>query len=234
MEIKLPQGKIQLDKDYNQVVLLVAGGRKPEKPWLDVLPADWLVYAADRGADYCVDAGLKIDRLYGDRDSSLPAKWEKAATSAEVKVFPVAKDATDLDLLLSSISSPSLLVATGIWGGRADHLYTNILSLLKWQEDTKGQVIMADQEEIMILLKGAAKVQFKRTISPAAVSILPFGEEPLVSITGVRWPLDSYCCGLKSPGYTVSNVMTEDLCRVICHQGNLGFYLNFNKGEFHG
>lgn len=231
MFLALPQGKFEIHKEYTNLVLLVAGGRSPSAAWLQALPHNIPVYAADKGVDYCHGAGISVDRLYGDRDSSDPSKWEAMAGRAEVKVFPIAKDATDLDLLLDSLEPHTLVIATGIWGGRADHLYANILSLLKWQTENMGQVVMADQEEIMFLLEEKSKVSFKANIIPEAVSLLAFKEKTEVSIKGVRWPLDHYVFGTKTPGYTVSNTLVDNTCLAETFTGQVGLYFHYKQVE---
>lgn len=55
-------------------------------------------------------------------------------------------------------------MATGIWGGRFDHLYANIFSLLYHQKAKKdAAIILADHEEIMVLLGAGEKVTFVPT-----------------------------------------------------------------------
>jgi len=234
MKIDLPQGSIELHNEFKDPVLLVAGGRRPDSKWLKTVAGNLTVYAADRGVDYCVDSGLRVQTLYGDQDSATPAKWDKAAEVAQVKIFPVAKDSTDLELLLASVPSATMIIATGVWGGRADHLYANILSFVAWQKNSAGRVIMADDEEIMVFLGKKEHLFFKKKQNPLAVSVLPFRDKAQVSINGVTWPLDHYELDGEKPGYTVSNTMTSDTVEIECQSGVVGLYLCFKQGESHG
>ena len=227
MKIILPQGSIELHNEFKDPVLLVAGGRQPNPNWLTTVAGNLPIYAADRGVDYCVDSGLKVQTLYGDQDSATPAKWQKAAASAQVKTFPVAKDSTDLELLLASVPAATMIIATGVWGGRADHLYANILTFVAWQKNSAGRVIMADDEEVMVFLGKKEHLFFQKKQTPLAVSILPFSDKAQVSIEGVTWPLDHYEINGEKPGYTVSNTMTSDILEVECQSGVVGLYLCF-------
>lgn len=234
MKVILPQGDIELHNIYKDPILLVAGGRRPDAKWLKTVSDNKLVYAADRGVDYCVDSGLTVQTLYGDKDSATPAKWEKGAKTAQVKTFPVAKDSTDLELILESVPPATLILATGIWGGRADHLYANILTFVAWQRNKVGRVIMADDAEVMVFLGKKEHLFFEARQTPLAVSILPFSQTAQVSINGVNWPLDHYEINGDKPGYTVSNTMTSNIIEVECQSGVVGLYLCFKQGEDHG
>lgn len=231
VEVKLPQGILQLTSCYKNKILLVAGGRKPERSWLQFTKSDNDVYAVDRGLDYCLEANLFPKGVYGDKDSSDPINWlktEKAGT--ECKSFLPAKDDTDLQLLLGDLPSESLLMATGVWGGRADHLYANIFSLLTYKVEKKSQVILADQQEIMVLLSAGEEAIFVQRKKTLAVSLLPLNDLNQVSIIGVRWPLIKSTLQ-KSKPYAISNEIVESKVKVVCHSGCIGFYLNFEGGE---
>ena len=72
MEIQLPQGKIQWSRTGGPLLVVVAGGRRPDPQWLRRAAEGLPVAAADRGADHCRAAGLVPGFLYGDRDLFTP------------------------------------------------------------------------------------------------------------------------------------------------------------------
>ena len=73
--------------------------------------------------------------LYGDRDSTAPGAWEEfVRKGARAKTYPVNKDDTDLSLVLQDLPGDRTVLATGIWGGRADHLFGNLYTLLAYVE----------------------------------------------------------------------------------------------------
>ena len=169
--------------------------------------------------------------LYGDKDSVNPANWEAlAARQPVIKTFPVAKNDTDLGLVLKDVLPRSLIVATGIWGGRADHLLANVFSLMGMKKKQGHTVLMADSDEIMLLLTQGERASF--TVNeqmPHAVSLLPLEENNKVSIDGVKWPLSKSELLLTHP-YAISNVMQNKTITVSCTKGSIGFYLNFKDG----
>ena len=123
-------------KHEQQAILLLAGGREPACEWLKrVAQANALaVYCADKGVNCALVAQLAPQLVVGDCDSSSPAFYEQAqALGAKLELHPPAKGDTDLQLLLKSLS-PAPLVASGIWGGRFDHLFSNVYSLLQFKK----------------------------------------------------------------------------------------------------
>lgn len=111
-------------------LLVVAGGRGPKTEWLHSVSSDKKIYCADRGAEYCLAAGCVPAELFGDCDSSSQAVYRQArAAGTAVHSFNPAKDDTDLQLLLHNLPEGDIL-ASGIWGGRFDHLYSNVYTLL--------------------------------------------------------------------------------------------------------
>ena len=158
LNFQLPQGLMKLVSPFHvkrnaqPSLLLVAGGRQPQNEWLRYAAKDKAVYCADLGAAYCLEAELVPAAVYGDGDSadSMVYEWAEKAGAA-LRKYPPAKDDTDLQLLLAALPEGDLL-ATGIWGGRFDHLYSNVFSLLAFKEQRKCQVLLADDKEIMLLL----------------------------------------------------------------------------------
>ena len=130
-------------------LLVVAGGRGPKTEWLHSVSSDKKIYCADRGAEYCFAAGCVPAELFGDCDSSSQAVYRQArAAGTEVHSFNPAKDDTDLQLLLHNLPEGDIL-ASGIWGGRFDHLYSNVYTLLGVKKQRGCSVILADDKEFI-------------------------------------------------------------------------------------
>jgi len=229
-EIEMPQGSLRISIKTNKAILLVAGGRKPEKDWLEAIRLQKYVYAIDKGLDYCLEANFFPNELYGDKDSAKAENWLNAeCRKITCRTFPTAKDDTDLQLLLKALPGKQTVIATGIWGGRADHLYANIFSLLAYKQEKNAQVILADQEEIMVLMALGQQARFVFKDKPLAISLLPLNDINEVSITGVKWPLSKVILQKNKP-YAISNELLEDMVTVTCHNGCIGFYVNFESG----
>ena len=60
-------------------LLVVAGGRAPQPDWLRSAANGRSVYAADRGAACCLNAGVVPRALYGDCDSTTEDVYERLA-----------------------------------------------------------------------------------------------------------------------------------------------------------
>ena len=133
-----------------------------------------------------------------------------------------------LSLLLKALPDRACVLASGIWGGRADHLYANMLTLLAYQRERKGTVIMADEKELMVFLEAGDRAAFSVSRVPRAVSLLPFTEAATVSISGVRWPLAEAVLTQRNP-YAVSNQMAGREMEARCSGGTAGLYLTYQE-----
>lgn len=227
MELVLPQGRLKLSKKADSMLVLMAGGRGPDPEWLKKAAADFPLYAADRGSDYCLRAGLWPVFACGDRDSGHAASWEQMKQrGCRIKTFLVNKDDTDLSLLLRELPDRACLLASGVWGGRADHLFANMLTLLNYQKERGGLVVMADDREILVFLEKGERAEWEADKTPKAVSLLPFSPEAKVSISGVRWPLEHAILKQQNP-YAISNRMADRILGASCEEGTVGLYMTY-------
>jgi len=227
--IQLPQGRIQLSRPGGERIVVVAGGRRPDPQWLRKTAAAYPVAAADRGADHCKAAGVVPGFLYGDRDSVAPGVWDGfVRQGARAKTYPVNKDDTDLSLVLQDLPQDRTVLATGIWGGRADHLFGNLYTLLAYVQ-RGGSALLADEQEVLCYLLPGERLSFTAgKTRPRAVSLLPLSPVCQVSIDGVRWPLAQAELRLDNP-YAVSNKMTEPVLQASCQKGIVGVYFTWKE-----
>lgn len=213
----------------NDLVHILAGGRKPDVDWLKNFfgLSGGEIYCADRGAVYCLEAGLTPAAVYGDGDSwSEHTEEELAVLGIPVYKYPSAKDLTDLQIILNELQVKNLTVS-GIWGGRFDHLYSAVYSLLAYKIKNTAQVIMADEKESMILLTEGeeAEIYFKDR-KPSAISLLPLSDRTEVTLSNVRWPLTEKVLKILHP-YAVSNTLAGQPLRCTCIHGCVGVYIFF-------
>ena len=226
-DLNLPQGILSLCQLKKEKIVVVAGGRRPETAWLREVASAKRIFCADHGIDYCYEAGLLPNYLFGDKDSGSQENWLLAETAGtQNKIFSREKDDTDLQLLLKEIPQECCILATGIWGGRFDHLYANIFSLLACKTQKGATVILADHEEIMVLLGAGEKVTFTPGQKPTEISLLPLAAENKVSISGVKWPLTGARLTQNHP-YAISNELIAEQVTANCELGCSGFYLKF-------
>lgn len=231
-KITLPQcGLTVSGSDAAETVgFVIAGGRKPAAAWLQSV-ADGCsgdIYCADAGAAYCLEAGLQPKLLFGDGDSASEAVYNNLAKLGTViKRFEPEKDDTDLQLLLKNITGS--IIVSGIWGGRFDHLYSNVFSLLSYKKQQLCSVVLADEKEVMVLLSAKENVciELQDIHKVKAVSLLPLSQEAKVNLSGVYWPLTEGILQLLHP-YAVSNIPLENF-RCECLQGDVGLYICFEE-----
>lgn len=207
--------------------LIVAGGRKPDITWLSNVSISKKVYCADKGAAYCLDADIIPVEIYGDCDSTAIDVYKRAELlGSKIYYFNPAKDDTDLMLLLKNLPEGDI-IATGIWGGRFDHLYSNVYSLLSVKNKRQCQVVMADEKELMLFINDGESVEIKLNKVPKAVSILPLSSLVNVDISGVRWPLHKAELQQLHP-YAISNeVFNDNRFSCCCYTGSIGLYIHW-------
>lgn len=232
----LPQAEVMLSCEnilrHERTFLAMAGGREPASFWVKTLLEknnDTYRFAADKGAEYFLGNNCVPNVVVGDADSAGKKIFQQAASlGSEVLTYPTEKDDTDLQLLLEKLPVGDLIIS-GIWGGRFDHLYSNVFSLTKTSEDKLGIIIMADDKELMFILKAkeTLKIDFIDNKSMEAISLLPLTKNTEVSIEGVHWPLEKQNLEMYQP-YAISNVI-ENGNTVICscHEGMVGLYCSF-------
>ena len=230
-QLFLPQGELEIktSKQGSSTAVLLAGGRKPAAEWLVQTAAAKGIYCADKGIECCGENNLKPLWLCGDADSAAQDCWQQAqAAGVKILLHEPLKDDTDLQLLLAALPEAVNIVASGIWGGRFDHLYSNVFSLLHYKNQRGVQVVLADEQEIMVLLQQGESLLFKpaRPENIEALSLLPLANRNEVTLQGVQWNLEHSPLFLTHP-YAVSNMIEQEKVIFTCDQGSVGFYLKY-------
>jgi len=200
--------------------LVFAGGDPLDHRWVDALPRDAHVVAADSGLEQVHAQGLTAHLLVGDMDSVRTETREQAVERGTiVEQHPTDKDATDLELALAAAKAAGAtrMLVVGAGGGRLDHFLANVLLLAA--PDWAGIEVHA--------LIGPAHVVIVRDhtmlygAAGSIVSLLPAGGPARgITTTGLRWPLRDE--NLR-PGTTrgVSNEMTDLIATVALGDGVL-------------
>ena len=178
-----------MDTDRPPDIVVIAGGAPVHAERVTAVAPGTRIIAADAGVAAARTLGWEVDVAVGDFDSLPPADVDRLDELAEeVRRFPRAKDATDLELALSvaAESAPARVLVVGIEGGRPDHALANLLV-------TASHRFAALEVEITVD-GGRAWVVGDRLTgvlpSGSLVSAIPVHGEALVSVDGVRWPLD--------------------------------------------
>lgn len=213
-------------------VLLVGGSIEPSSPGLVARLAGQAdhVVAIDRGLDVLLAAGLGCDLFCGDADSvSDPgAAFARACEAGEpspvgeVERYNPHKDFTDLSLALRTVAERwggAELACTCVSGGKPDHALAVVGRLASWGGDVE---LVEDGFTGGVLHAGGA-----RHLGGAAgrrFSFVPVSEGARVTLSGMRWDLDSEPVGLLSD-LGISNVVESDRALVKCGSGTLIWWL---------
>ncbi|OPZ58536.1 MAG: Thiamine pyrophosphokinase [Deltaproteobacteria bacterium ADurb.Bin510] len=190
------------------MILIVCGGDDPGGAQLRRFGAEaGLLIAADRGARYCLAAGLAPDVVVGDMDSLAPVELDElAGRGARLVRHRPDKDQTDSQLAvdLALEQSPASICLLGAAGDRLDHSLANIHLLLRAARRGVAARLITGAGDELFLVGG----EFELTsCAGRTVSILPFaGRASGVTLEGFRYPLNEAVMEPWEP-YGVSNVI---------------------------
>ena len=230
MKITIPQCTVVFQQAEADAVVLVAGGRAPTASWLQKVAQLYPVWAVDRGSDICRVAAVTPEILMGDADSSAASSWEwLEALQVPTVRYPADKDFTDLQLALRELSERrpgAAVLLTGGWGGRFDHAWSNVFSLLQATDLGISIAGIVDQAEAMFFLHGGQQLEIEFVQQPKTISLIPF--TPVcrqVTSQGVHWPLSGVNLSMHEPA-AISNRLAvgAQKIRVSLSEGILGIY----------
>lgn len=202
------------------IVILANGEWSDDKQAARLASQADYVIAADGGYVQARRAGIRVDLIIGDLDSLAPdALAEARAQRVQVRCFPQAKDASDLELALDEAIAlqPHEVVIVGALGRRVDHALAN-LHLLERGVDAGIAVRLVDGRQSVVHARG------RREVDGAAVgdtvSLVPLTATARTSTTGLRYALrDEDLARASSRG--VSNEVVELPAIVTVSQGDL-------------
>jgi len=230
MKITIPQCTVVFQQAEADAVVLVAGGRAPTASWLQKVAQLYPVWAVDRGSDICRVAAVTPEILMGDADSSAASSWEwLEALQVPTVRYPADKDFTDLQLALRELSERrpgAAVLLTGGWGGRFDHAWSNVFSLLQATDLGISIAGIVDQAEAMFFLPGGQQLEIEFVQQPKTISLIPL--TPVcrqVTSQGVHWPLSGVNLSMHEPA-AISNRLAvgAQKIRVSLGEGILGIY----------
>jgi len=186
----------------------------------EMLLGDDFIIAADGGSRHLHTMGIQPHLLIGDLDS-IPASYidEYRQAGVEIKQYPTAKDATDLELALQHAVTlqPASIVIAGATGARFDHTLANVM--LVSQPGYRGLDICLDDGTTRITL-----IMQSLQITGSAgdiISLIPLsGSVSGITTTRLKYPLSNEDLALgETRG--VSNVMIGSGARVTIQAGML-------------
>ena len=172
---------------------------------------DLYVICADGGIEKADKLGISVDLHIGDFDSA------SSAVNCDVIRHPCEKDWTDTEACIYKAieTGADEIYLTGILGGRADHMMSNLLGLLN-PDWVSAKIFAFDRCNIITKLESGAYTMpdgFKY------MSVVPVDEKlEGVTLEGVKYPLqNAEMYRYKSLG--ISNEITEKIAHVTIGKG---------------
>jgi thiamine pyrophosphokinase len=202
-------------------VLIVTGGERPEKGLLKERAfSSSMIIAADRGAGYCLKAGILPDMVVGDMDS-LPTVIEDELVSKRIEIrrFDCRKDMTDTQIAVDAAvekGADEIEILAGI-GSRFDHSLANVYLLYRaMNQGIKARIISGIHEIFLIEKQGVIKNE-----TGTIISFLPLGHcVNGITLKGFEYEIDNTDMDISFP-IGISNVICSDSAEVIVSDGIL-------------
>ena len=228
--MKFPQCEIIFsEKLPEKEILFIGGGRFPSEKYFLQLAENRKIFCVDRGIELCHKLNILPKILIGDFDSAdkNSLDWAKK-NKIPIERHPVEKDFTDTQLAIDFAERSEAnfsVVMTGVFGGRFDHLFSNIFTCA----NSTKKLFLADDKEIIFYLSGgeSAEIFFER--KPLAVSLLPMSKIcEGVTTKNLHWELNGAKLFQKNPN-AVSNRAESDKIKISVESGTLAIYFCFEE-----
>ena len=207
----------------NAEILLVAGGRRPNLNFFKTIAQGRKIFCIDKGIEICRDCNILPEILIGDFDSAESAAVNWAIENKiPLKNYPVEKDFTDTQIALEILPKNIPAIVTGIFGGRFDHLFSNVFTCANYKN-----ILLADEREIIFYVSGGESVEVNFFQMPLAVSLLPITENcEGVSTENLHWELSNATLKQNLPN-AVSNRADNSKIKISVKRGTLAGYFVF-------
>jgi thiamine pyrophosphokinase len=202
------------------ILIVVGGDRVPEELLRHAALKAEVVIAADRGAWYCLQAGIIPDLVVGDMDS-IPeeALEELRVGNVTVLTFSPHKDKTDTQIALEVAlkrGAREIEILSGI-GSRFDHSLANV-HLLHLALKTGVRARIVSERQIIFLIEGECTLTNEEGTT---ISFLPLGMMASgITLKGFAYELDDATMEIGLP-WGVSNVITDQHALVRVREGIL-------------
>lgn len=182
-----------------------------------------LVIAADRGIDFCREAGMTPDLILGDFDSadSAALRYFTDHVPGRIRRYPAKKDETDTEIALAEAirAGSGDIAILGATGTRLDHVLGNI-QILRRALIAGVSCCLVDAHNRIRLLRGDFALRKEEQFG-TYVSLIPFTETVRIrALRGFVYNVENY--ELRSGiAVGVSNEIAEDTAKICVDEGIL-------------
>jgi thiamine pyrophosphokinase len=201
--------------------LIVTGGERPEKDLLKKKASfSSMIIAADRGAGYCLDAGILPDMVVGDMDSLHSGFHDELVSKGiEIRRFDCRKDMTDTQIAVDAAiekGADEIEILAGI-GSRFDHSLANVHLLFRAMKQGVIAKIVSGIHEIFLI----ERKNIIMNEAGAIVSFLPLEHcAKGITLRGFEYETDNIDMDMSFP-IGVSNVIRSNSAEVFVSDGIL-------------
>jgi thiamine pyrophosphokinase len=164
----------------NKPITIVGGAHFSQRLLLESLGRAPIVYAADGGANLCMQYGCQPKQVIGDLDSLFPSLRSEMDPSRIIHV--AEQDTTDFEKLLIRVDAPFML-AIGFMGGRIDHQMAVQTVLTAYAH---RKIICVGDEDVMFVSPPEIDLPLD---AGTRVSLYPMAPVQVRS-TGLYWSTD--------------------------------------------
>ena len=205
--------------------IIVSGGMLDENVVKQVLDEceDRCIIAADKGVEFLYKNNIMPQYIVGDFDSidKEIIDYYRNETEVPIREYNPVKDASDTEIAMRlgmTLGSRDMVIL-GATGGRIDHLWANIQSLVIACKAGVNACIIDSQNKIYVTDKS---ITIKKADAYGQyLSVFAIGGEIYdFSMSGTKWELDHH--DLKPyDSLTVSNCFEKDEVRIEFQEGIL-------------
>jgi thiamine pyrophosphokinase len=167
----------------NEPITIVGGAHFSKELLLEALERAPIVYAADGGANLCMQYRCQPKRVIGDLDSISPSVRCEIEPSRVIHVSE--QDTTDFEKLLIRVKAP-LMLAVGFMGGQIDHQMT-VQTVLATHAHQK--IICVGEHDVMFVSPPEINLALE---AGTRVSLYPMAPVQVQS-KGLYWATDGLC-----------------------------------------
>lgn len=200
--------------------IVVSGGELDEELTVSILARqeDRCVIGVDKGMEFLYQHQFMPDYIVGDFDSVREEVRDYYKNEAHVPVreYNPVKDASDTEMairLAMTLGSKDITIL-GATGGRIDHLWANVQSLMIPFKAGIEAKIVDRQNMITIIGGGETHIRKSEAFGPY-FSVFPLGEEIFgFNISGAKYPLKNHILR-PYDSLCVSNQIADDSDEVV-------------------
>lgn len=200
--------------------IIIGGGVPPKKELLEeYMDKNYIIIAADGGADVLSQYKILPDYLLGDFDSISKNVYEHFSKDINIMRFPREKDYTDAQAAFNKAVELGAeeIIMLGCTGKRIDHFMANLCILYEGLQKKIKTYIVDDYNEIFMINKSTVLKGKKDMV----FSLFSYSEDTKdLTIRGAKYPLINYYLS-QTDNLTVSNEFLKEAVEIEFSKGCL-------------